>query len=511
MKQFYEKSNITDKDNPINITYDELLHKSDSEVDEWIEGLRDYVITQWDEHGQPPVIGQNEKDIIKNWKKLFGYDVKSFFNEEQSVVKNFNKSASAVNQFFPTMLKTKISQGVSSEGATSIYDMFKEDYLKDKFKKAMLRGLYKDSMYSFGKSILMKDVQGNVGEHLDLINNSDKYGITIIRQSEKTPVDINSKYLLLKGSEVEMYLTTEHLTEQNVRTIDGEFDNSYELKNGEKRYYHYYVRQYNRHQRIFPTALQIFRLGLGQPAVNFPPLTAKFLYEHFTEHIKDDKITVYDPSSGWGGRILGAMCTDRELHYVGTDPNPDNVGIYESVAEYYNTHCFQSNPFWGKDKPNTYEVFQDGSEVISDNPKFEKYKNSFDFVFTSPPYFNREQYSQDENQSFKKFSAYEDWRDNFIRPTLTTAFENLKHDRYLCWNIADIKVGDNEYIPLEHDSIDVIESLGGEYKGIYKMLMTRMVGIDASKVKNSVQVKSHPLSRGGDVYKFEPILIFYKK
>ena len=43
------------------------------------------------------------------------------------------------------------------------------------------------------------------------------------------------------------------------------------------------------------------------------------------------------------------------------------------------------------------------------------------------------------------------------------------------------------------------------------MLMTRMVGIDASKVKNSVQVKSHPLSRGGDVYKFEPILIFYKK
>ena len=91
---------------------------------------------------------------------------------------------------------------------------------------------------------------------------------------------------------------------------------------------------------------------------------------------------MYDPSSGWGGRILGAMCTDRELHYVGTDPNPDNVGIYESVAEYYNTHCFQSNPFWGKDKPNTYEVFQDGSEVISDNPKFEKYKNSFDFVFT---------------------------------------------------------------------------------------------------------------------------------
>jgi hypothetical protein len=254
----------------------------------------------------------------------------------------------------------------------------------------------------------------------------------------------------------------------------------------------------------------VFRLSLGQPAVNFPALTAKFLYEHFTEHIKDEKITVYDCSSGWGGRILGAMSTDRDLHYVGTDPNPDNIGRYERVAEYYNTHCFQSNPFWGRDKPNTYEVFQDGSEVICDNPKFDKYKNSLDFVFTSPPYFNREQYSQDENQSFKKFSAYEDWRDNFLKPTLTTAYTNLKNDRFLCWNIADIKIGEDKYIPLEQDSIDIVESLGGEYQGIYKMLMTRMVGIDTSKIKNSVQVKHHPLQRGGDVYKFEPILVFYK-
>ncbi len=71
-KGFYEKSTIADKDNPINITYDELLCKSDSEVDSWIDELRTYVITQWDEFGQPPVIGQNEKDIISNWRKLFG-------------------------------------------------------------------------------------------------------------------------------------------------------------------------------------------------------------------------------------------------------------------------------------------------------------------------------------------------------------------------------------------------------------------------------------------------------
>ena len=79
----------------------------------------------------------------------------------------------------------------------------------------------------------------------------------------------------------------------------------------------------------------------------------------------------------------------------------------------------------------------------------------------------------------------------------------MKNDRYLCWNIADIKIGENKFIPLEQDSIDVVESLGGKYKGIYKMLMTRMIGIDASNVKNSVELN-------GEHYKFEPILVFYK-
>ncbi len=200
--------------------------------------------------------------------------------------------------------------------------------------------------------------------------------------------------------------------------------------------------------------------------------------------------------------ILGAMSTNRKLHYIGTDPNPDTSGRYQGVADFYNDNCVESNSFWGDEK-NTYEVFQDGSEVIGNNPDFQKYKGNLDMVFTSPPYFNREQYSQDENQSFKKFDAYDDWRDHFLKPTLTTAFTYLKPDRYLLWNIADIKVGGDKYIPLEQDSIDVVESLGGEYQGIYKMLMTRMVGIDASQVKNSVEID-------GTYYKYEPILIFYK-
>ena len=58
--------------------------------------------------------------------------------------------------------------------------------------------------------------------------------------------------------------------------------------------------------------------------------------------------------------------------------------------------------------------------------------------------------------------------------------------------------------PLEQDSIDIIESLGGEYKGKLKMLMASMIGVDQSNVKNCVSVD-------GSLSKYEPIFIFRKK
>ena len=238
---------------------------------------------------------------------------------------------------------------------------------------------------------------------------------------------------------------------------------------------------------------------------------------------QDQRFHIYDPSSGWGGRILGAMSSRKKIHYVGTDPNPDNflndegISRYEYVAKFFNDNCVDNysdklTSFFNVEKQgNTYELFQDGSELISNNPKFQKYKGKLDISFTSPPYFNREQYSQDENQSFKAYGEYEDWRDNFLKPTLTTIYEYLKNDRYILWNIADIKIGKSIYFPLEQDSIDILQSLGAEYKGKLKMTMAAMIGANVNKresldsgMKNLVQV-------GTTWYKYEPIFVFYKK
>ena len=540
---FYERSKFSEFKS--NTTYHELLSKTDEQFVEWARLLRKEVTEQWDERGTPPVIGKNKEGIVKSFKKLKSnpadYWEKDLSGDEESlgIIQNFNKDASVVNQFFPTMLKTKISIGKSADGGLSIYDHFSDPTMEDKFVKIMKRAVKRDSMYSWSRSIVdkkdenpfwngqsgvefIKDVHdGKIfkGKYKDL-------GIVLAKVKTSTLDNygtFNEQYqgfgnLYLTAAEVNGLVATGYLNKTQISNL-GDIVESTTSDSGKVTEYRYLIRWYDKTDGIFPKILQVFRLSCGQPAVNFPALTAKWIYENYTNHIDtDEPLHIYDSSSGWGGRIIGAMSSRKKVHYVGTDPNPDNfideLGIsrYEYVANFYNDNCVDDfsdklTTFFDVEKQgNTFEVFQDGSELIQNNPKFQKYKGKLDIAFTSPPYFNREQYSQDENQSFKAYGEYEDWRDNFLRPTLTTIYEYLKNDRYILWNIADIKIGKSIYYPLEQDSIDILTELGCEYKGKLKMLMTRMVGLDPSKsgIKNSVE-------HNGKQYKFEPIFVFHKK
>lgn len=536
-KYFYERSNIQNFES--NITFHELLELDDEEYDEWVRLLRKEIREQWDNEDTPPRIGRSEEEIVDQFGKLRTYDVNKFYMDDPSdeeslgVIKNFNKDASPVNQFFPTMMKTRITQGKTLDTGISMYDFVGHPDFYEKFKYEISNSIRGDRLYVYSKS-LSKDPQQNkiwydgegVIEWLELFDKHKEdsfsdYGIWIRKEIMKEE-DYEDEYLHMLADQVtELYnrgiLNDKHLV--NIEDgIDG-IEHSYELKSGEKRYYRYLIRYYSKDKKLFPGGIQIFRIGFVQAAVNFPPLTARFLYEKYTKHIDPKKrVVVYDPSSGWGGRILGAMCSGRTLHYVGTDPNTDNyikdLGItrYEYLANFYNENCVNnfSDEFLQFFEPddsqiNTYDVFMDGSEEIRNNKEFQKYKGKFDLVFTSPPYFNREQYSDDDTQSCRRYLEYDDWRDNFLRPTLETAYEYLANDRYLLWNVADIKIGENTYFPIERDSKDILLELGCEYRGFIKMLMTRILGTNAAAYKNSwyhADVSTY--------YKYEPILVFYK-
>ena len=386
-KYYYEKSGILNS--KINITYHELFCKSDAELAKWIEQVRQYIIEDWDERGTPPMVGQSIEDIIKSFKKLREYDIHGFIEKaddgQRNVIKNFNKFANGVNQFFPTMLKTRI--GDMGDGLNSIYDRIKEDVNKPLFYKAMHRGLRRDSMYTFSKSISL-DRKENTKNKLPYWNGED--ALTWLEYYRDNKLKFKNHRLWIAKSHQEKYL--KHYVTLNADEIKLGYDkglitdemvtnlwcptlktklsvedltDTVSTKGGNVRKNVFMIRYYDLKTRLFPKAFQIFRLSLNsQPAVNFPPLTARLLYEKYTDHIEQDEpLNIYDPSSGWGGRILGAMSSLKKIHYIGTDPNTDNfideLGItrYEYVAEFFNNKALETNSFWEEEK-NTYHIFQ---------------------------------------------------------------------------------------------------------------------------------------------------------
>jgi hypothetical protein len=487
------------------------------EFGKWVDFFRKTAIEQWNRTDAPPRIGMDEAEIIENFSKLQTYKVNEFSKVDKDgdeVIFNFNKFATCVNQFFPAMYKTGIGGSAYDNPKPSIYDIFVEDEYLPNFIKQMNRLTRQDGMYRFSKTLHLN--------HPDFHNSHIQTGKEWIEKWAEGDTQKGFGFCL---SQADSKVPSPPITAQEVRDLYKagvlKYENISSLKTADwgenidnlidipKQPIQ--IKTYPFGQTIFPEATAAFRIGMGtQAVVNFPPLTAKYLYQRFTEHIKEQKkINIYDPSAGWGGRILGALSVDdRNIHYIGNDPNTENqipeIGKtrYEYLAEFFNSKIpGASNPFWGHQ--NTYEIFTTGSEIIHLDSNFEKYKGELDFVFTSPPYFDRERYSNDETQSFKKFSNYGSWRDGFLRPTLTTAFEYLRNDRYILWNIADIKMGKDKFFTLEQDSIDILTELGCEYKGKIKMTMSPMTGVDLSGVKNSMKI-------GDMVYKYEPIFIFYK-
>ena len=467
-----------------NITYDEIQNFSFPQLSKWVDDLRNEIVGLWDS-GNPPIIGKSKEDVIKSFKKLKDYPIDNFIFEDKNYphilgfIRNYTKVP--CNQFFPSMYSTKI------DNQPSIKDFFYEDGLKRRFKRHIVRNVRFDGMYSFSKYLTnpngqsdvdyfqkwRKGLNGTIGFYLEPVNQGEDNG-----SHDNLYIDTKTSKKLLKRGVLDSF----------------DFRNVMDFESTEPS--GYMVRQYEKKKKVIPSLLQVFRIGLGtQPAVNFPPLTARWIYEKFLT--KNESHIVWDMCSGWGGRLLGSLSSNRKIKYIGTDVNTNNKGCYEELGEFYNREC---------DGENTYEIYYEGAEVIHKNKSFQKYKGELSMCFTSPPYFHRERYSEDEEQSCKRFPNYRDWLNGFMKPMVKNCWDYLKPQGYLIINIADIKMGENNFIPLEQDTIGLSIQQGFNYVGRYDMVMARMVGVSVDGVKNNwFDMNTKKTS------KTEPILILRKE
>ena len=74
MKYFYEK-NTEFIESDVNKTFEQVLWMSDEEFRQWLHDMRDLVVKLWDEKGQPPRVGYNEREIIDQFNKLESFPV----------------------------------------------------------------------------------------------------------------------------------------------------------------------------------------------------------------------------------------------------------------------------------------------------------------------------------------------------------------------------------------------------------------------------------------------------
>ena len=154
----------------------------------------------------------------------------------------------------------------------------------------------------------------------------------------------------------------------------------------------------------------------------FKPNAAKALYDYFGAK------NILDFSAGWGDRLAGFYaCMNTEL-YVGIDPRKENHPIYEEQAKYYESHqtLFESE--------KTTKFHCDAAEDFD----FDQYKDTFDIIFTSPPYFNVERYSYDDNQSWVRYKNIDNWNKDFLQRSVENMWRSLRSGGKLCVNIADV-------------------------------------------------------------------------
>lgn len=468
-----------------NLTYHEIQCFSFDELSQWVDDLRNEILERWNKYNSPPVIGKSKEQIIKSFSKLQDYPVEDLFIEDENYphhlgfIKNFTKTP--INQFFPSMYKTRLNT------QPSIYDFFSNTGLRLDFKRQIVRNVRFDMMYLYSKYLTTPNGR----------NNSEFFKTWLKRLDENTgffleginPVELN-------GSSNKVYLPHSEVKKLRKNGILDDFDFRNVVVVDDTEPKGYFVRYYSKTERIIPKILQVFRIGLGtQPAVNFPPLTSRLIYEMYLPP-NQEQYLVWDCCSGWGGRLLGALSSKLKIHYIGTEVNSSIWDNYDELGHFYNENC------GGK---NTWEIFKVGSEVVHKLTSFQKYKSQLDMVFTSPPYFSRELYSYDEGQSFIKFPNYRDWLNGFLEPTIKTGFEYLKPKRYMILNVSDVKMGEKNFIPLEQDTIGLAVKNGFNYIGRMDVTMSKMIGVPQTSVKNN-----YFSMKERKTYKTEPILVFQK-
>ncbi len=137
------------------------------------------------------------------------------------------------------------------------------------------------------------------------------------------------------------------------------------------------------------------------------PLIIKYFIEKFSAK------NILDFSMGWGDRLIGSLTTNINL-YFGTDPNECLHPGYQRIIKLF-------KPL--SPNPNLQtQIMNKGYQDIKLPENIE-----FDLLYTSPPYFDYEIYSEDIRQSVKFAQTEHEWLNKFLYPSILKSVNKIKN------------------------------------------------------------------------------------
>lgn len=133
---------------------------------------------------------------------------------------------------------------------------------------------------------------------------------------------------------------------------------------------------------------------------------------------------VLDPFAGWGDRALGSAFSDTVQTYYGIDPNSNLRKGYDDIKKFVEENFNNKKINFYSTKIEDFDL-----SVI---------KEEVDMVFSSPPYFDYEVYTQEDTQSIKTHETQEKWLKWLLDQTLRVV-EKLKNKGYLIYYLGSCR------------------------------------------------------------------------
>jgi len=192
-------------------------------------------------------------------------------------------------------------------------------------------------------------------------------------------------------------------------------------------------------ERVTPMRVVNALSAMLKSPLNFPPVLARWIVDNYA----DTDGIVFDPCAGYGGRLLGAMASERNVTYVGHDIEPRTVNGNKRLAKWL-------------DVEDRVCIEKAGVEDMVKWPEAS-------LIFTSPPYYNREVYGDYAEKRLRRYGGVDEWIDGFLA---TLVGRSLGYADKFVLNIAAIRLGDR-IIDLPGEVCRLVENCGGVVEYIW--------------------------------------------